>query len=274
MALLPEQPDANLLHCKIVCHLLLVITSILVTFSNLSTSAAMHTDDPVLEGETQPGKFGRQITRESVSQQAYKALRNSLMRSRLKPGQKLLARQVADELGISVTPVRESLLRLVSEHALDMDDRGTVMVPNLALERCIEIRDLRMVIEGEGAARAALTATEHDINELMKIHHRYVETESSSNFATALAENENFHFGLCHLAKSPVLFRMVENLWMQFGPILSYLYDGRERPFHGQKHGHVLVLEALRKRDSALARQAISDDILIGGKALLEKLQS
>jgi DNA-binding GntR family transcriptional regulator len=274
MAFLPEQPDANLLHCKIVCHLLLVITSILVTFSNLSTSAAMHTDDPVLEGETQPGKFGRQITRESVSQQAYKALRNSLMRSRLKPGQKLVARQVADELGISVTPVRESLLRLVSEHALDMDDRGTVMVPNLALERCIEIRDLRMVIEGEGAARAALTATEHDINELMKIHHRYVETESSSNFATALAENENFHFGLCHLAKSPVLFRMVENLWMQFGPILSYLYDGRERPFHGQKHGHVLVLEALRKRDSALARQAISEDILIGGKALLEKLQS
>jgi DNA-binding GntR family transcriptional regulator len=233
----------------------------------------MLTDDPVVAGGTQLGQFGRQIIRESVSQQAYKALRNSLMRSRLKPGQKLIARQVADELGISVTPVRESLLRLVSEHALDMDDRGTVVVPMLALERCVEIRDLRMVLEGEGAARAALTATEHEIDELMKIHQRYVETESSSNFATALAENENFHFGLCQLANSPVLFRMVENLWMQFGPILSYLYDGKERPFHGQKHGHILVLEGLRNRDPALARQAISQDILVGGKALLEKLR-
>jgi DNA-binding GntR family transcriptional regulator len=230
-------------------------------------------DNPDLAEDTRPGQFGRQIRKESVSQQAYMALRNSLMRSRLKPGQKLIARQVADELGISVTPVRESLLRLVSEHALNIDDRGTVVVPTLALERCVEIRDLRMLLEGEGAARAALTATEQEVDELMVIHERYVKTESSNNFTTALAENENFHFGLCRLARSPVLFRMVENMWMQFGPILSYLYDGKERPFHGQKHGHILVLEGLRNRDPALTRQAIVQDILVGGKALLERLQ-
>src|SRR6516162_5805367 len=116
------------------------------------------------------------------------------MRSRLKPGQKLVARQVADELGISVTPVRESLLRLVSENALSLDDRGTVVVPVLTLERCIEIRDLRMLIEGEGAAHAAKLATDADIDELLAIHGRYTQTENEDNFAMALAENENFHF--------------------------------------------------------------------------------
>ncbi|WP_031337760.1 GntR family transcriptional regulator, partial [Rhodopseudomonas sp. B29] len=68
------------------------------------------------DGDLQSHPFGRPISKESVSQQAYAAIRDSLMRSRLKPGQKLVARQVADELGISVTPVRESLLRLASEH--------------------------------------------------------------------------------------------------------------------------------------------------------------
>ena len=63
------------------------------------------TDALSTDGEAGSGQFGRQITKESVSQQAYVAIRNSLMRSRLKPGQKLVARQVADELGISVTPV-------------------------------------------------------------------------------------------------------------------------------------------------------------------------
>ncbi len=169
--------------------------------------------------------FGAQITRDSVSQQAYVAICNSLMRSRLKPGQKLVARQVADELGISVTPVRESLLRLVSEHALALDDRGTVVVPVLTLERCIEICDLRMLIEGEGAARAAKLATSAEVDELLAIHDRYAKTETLSNYAVALTENENFHFGLCRLANSPALFRIVENLWMQFGPILSHLYD-------------------------------------------------
>jgi DNA-binding GntR family transcriptional regulator len=228
---------------------------------------------PPLDIDGPSGRFGRPISKESLSQQAYQAIRSSLMRSRLKPGQKLIAREVARDLGISVTPVRESLLRLVSEHGLIMDERGTVMVPTLDLARCIEIRDLRTLVEGEGAARAARVATDAEIDELAAIHARYMETERIEDFSTALAENENFHFTLCRMAQSPALFRIVENLWMQFGPVLSYLYDGQGRPFRGQKHGHVLVIESLRKRDPELARQAITQDILVGGKAVLERLQ-
>ncbi len=226
-----------------------------------------------LDASDASGRFGRPINKESLSQQAYQAIRSSLMRSRLKPGQKLIAREVAADLGISVTPVRESLLRLVSEHGLVMDDRGSVMVPTLNLDRCVEIRDLRTLVEGEGAARAAQLATEADILELCAIHDRYLRTEQDEDFSAALAENENFHFALCRLARSPVLFRIVENLWMQFGPVLASLYEGRVRPFGGQKHGHVLVIESLRSRDPEMARRAITEDILIGGRSLLEKLR-
>ncbi|MGH6884324.1 MAG: GntR family transcriptional regulator, partial [Hypericibacter sp.] len=225
----------------------------------------------MLESGAPDHPFGGQISKESISQQAYGAIRHSLMRSRLRPGQKLIARQVAEELGISVTPVRESLLRLVSESALVMDERGTVMVPELNRDRCIEIRDLRTLVEGEGAARAATRATDAEIDELAAIHERYIETEKNDNFTAALAENENFHFGLCRLARSPALFRIVENLWMQFGPVLAFLYDGRSRPFHGETHGHILVIDCLRRHDAEMARKAITRDILIGGKALLEK---
>ena len=220
------------------------------------------------------GIFGGQISRESLSQQSYLALRGTLMRSRVKPGQKLIARQVAEEMGISVTPIRESLLRLVSEHALVMDDRGTVMVPELSVARCIEIRDLRMLNEGEGAARAARRATPEEIAGLEQCHQRYMATEGKRDFAGALAENENFHFSLCRMAQSPTLFRIVENLWMQFGPVLSYLYDSGARPFHGQVHGHLNVIDALRRHDPELARAAIGQDILIGGKAVLEKVKA
>ena len=226
----------------------------------------------MLESGAPDHPFGRQISKESISQQAYGAIRHSLMRSRLRPGQKLIARQVAEELGISVTPVRESLLRLVSESALVMDERGTVMVPELNRDRCIEIRDLRMLMEGEGAARAAAIATDAEIDELEAIHERYIETERNDDFTAALAENENFHFGVCRLARSPALFRIVENLWMQFGPVLAFLYDGRGRPFHGETHGHIFVIDALRRHDSEKAREALGRDILIGGKALLERL--
>jgi DNA-binding GntR family transcriptional regulator len=219
------------------------------------------------------GPFGRPINKESLSQQAYLAIRASLMHSRLQPGQKLIAREVAKDLGISVTPVRESLLRLVSEHGLVMDERGTVMVPKLDLDRCIEIRDLRILVEGEGAARAARLATPDQVDELVKIHERYLRTERDEDFATALIENQSFHFTLCNMGRSHVLSRIVENLWMQFGPILSHLYADRSRPFHGQKHAHILVIESLRERDSKAARAAITKDILVGGEALLARLQ-
>jgi DNA-binding GntR family transcriptional regulator len=234
----------------------------------------MTTSTSALDTKGPSGRFGRPISKESLSQQAYLAIRNSLMRSRLKPGQKLIAREVANDLGISVTPVRESLLRLVSEHGLVIDERGTVMVPTLDLDRCIEIRDLRTLVEGEGAARAAQVATDAEIDELAAIHDRYLRTESDEDFSGALAENENFHFALCRMARSPVLFRIVENLWIQFGPILSYLYEGRARPFGGRKHAHVLVIESLRARAPERAREAITQDILVGGRSLLEKLKA
>ncbi len=233
----------------------------------------MPNPNPVLETDDgRIGRFGGPISKESLSQQAYLVIRDSLMRSRLKPGRMLIAREVASDLGISVTPVRESLLRLVSEHGLVMDERGTVMVPTLDRDRCIEIRDLRVLTEGEGAARAARLATNTEIDELAVIHERYLQAEHDGDFTTALVANESFHFTLCRLAQSPVLFRIVENLWVQFGPVLAYIYQGRSRPFRGRKHGHILVIESLRERAPEKARQAISQDILVGGMAILDAL--
>lgn len=222
---------------------------------------------------SETGVFGGQINRESLSQQAYSAIRSSLKRSKLKPGEKLVVRQVADELGISVTPVRESLLRLVSEHALTMDERGTVVVPALSLERCTEIRGLRMMLEGEAAARAATRVTDAEIGELERIHKAYLATENEAAFEEALTQNENFHFTVCRIAASPVMFGLIENLWIQFGPVLSFIYDKGERPFHGNTHGHDQLIEALRNRDSEKAREAMARDILVGGQAIIERLE-
>lgn len=222
----------------------------------------------------EPSAFGGPISRESLSQRAYVAIRESLMRSRLRPGQKLVARQVADELNISVTPVRESLLRLVSEHALILDDRGTVVVPRMSLDRCIEIRDIRILNEGEGAARAAVLASDEDITRLEQIHERYKSIELQADYEAALTENENFHFMLCRLSGSKALFGIVENLWIQFGPILAYLYDDGKRPFYGETHAHTDVIKALRNRDPDMARKAIAHDIIRGGQVIIDRLSA
>ena len=80
-----------------------------------------------------------------------------------KPGQKLLLRPLAAELGISVTPFREALLQLVSEQALSADSSRSLAVPAIGLERFREIRDLRIELEGRAVEAAVRNTAESDL---------------------------------------------------------------------------------------------------------------
>lgn len=77
---------------------------------------------------------------------------------------------LSEELGISPTPIREAFARLVSERALVPGDRRSVRVPELDAERFLEIRELRLALEGIAAERAAARATEAEIDALEAVH--------------------------------------------------------------------------------------------------------
>lgn len=187
-------------------------------------------------------------------------LRAALVGGRLVPGQRLVHRQLAQGLGVSPTPVREALLRLVSEGALELDGRGVASVPRLAPARYEEIMDLRVELEGRAAARAALAADPAALAALEATHARLMAGRRAADGAVVLAENERFHFGVLALAELPVLRRVVESLWAQAGPTISLLY-GAPRPVPPAGHPHEDLLRALRARDPAAARAAVERDL-------------
>ena len=152
------------------------------------------------------------LVRDSLSGMAYEQIRAALMSSQLRPGQRLVLRALAAELGISPTPVREALLRLVSEHVLELDARGIVCVPELDLATYVEIRDLRIELEGRAAAAAALYATPEDIAALTKIHDRFLAAEAKGDAHAAGEANEELHATIYRLARMPVLLTLIEIL--------------------------------------------------------------
>ena len=197
---------------------------------------------------------------ETLAEKVYGRLRSALVGGRLVPGQKLVHRQLALELGVSPTPVREALLRLVSEGALDLDARGIAWVPRLPPDRYAEIMDLRVELEGRAAARAAGLVTAADIAALRAIHDRLMIGRNTMDGAIVLAENERFHFGVLAIARMPVLQRVVENLWTQAGPTISLL-SAVPRPLSPAGHPHDDVLRALEEHDPAAARAAVERDL-------------
>ncbi|MBV1795893.1 GntR family transcriptional regulator [Siccirubricoccus sp. G192] len=199
----------------------------------------------------------REVT---LTEKVYGRLRSALVGGRLVPGQKLVHRQLAAELGVSLTPVREALLRLVSEGALDLDARGIAWVPQLLPERYEEIMELRIELEGRAAARAAALATPEQIEALRAIHARLMQARRAGDAATVLAENERFHFGVIEIARMPVLRRVVENLWTQAGPTISLL-STVPRPVSPAGHPHDDLLQALDAHDAAAAGAAVERDL-------------
>jgi len=170
-------------------------------------------------------------------------------------------RRIAEELGTSITPVREAIFRLVSEQALVMSAATSVQVPYLSPDALREIRCIRMELEGLAAAQAALRITNGQIRELEAIQRRFVAAVRTDAKQASL-HNREFHFALLRIAAMPKLEVIVENLWTLMGPLLSVFHD--TVPVHriaGKDHPHYDVLAAMRAHDPARARDAIVRDI-------------
>jgi len=205
--------------------------------------------------------------KENLYAQTYRIIRKALMAGQFPPGQILRLRPLADELGISVTPVREALLRLVSERALVSDTSRALRVPLVEVPRFREIRDLRIMLEGKAAEIAAGNATEAIVQTLETLQERLREHRHARDFRGALAINEEFHFTVYGLADMPVLYSLIEGLWVQIGPILTRIFDVADSRIVTD-HPHDGVISAFRARDGAAARIAIETDIMWAARHL------
>jgi DNA-binding GntR family transcriptional regulator len=206
------------------------------------------------------------LIKEGLGAQVYQHLRHDLMAGRYQPGQKLKLRDLADQLGTSVTPVREALARLVSDHVLVQVDYRSVWVAVMDLDRFDEVRELRLDLEGKGAEHAARCATQADIAALQSTHARLLDARRRDCYPDILSANQEFHLSLCRAARMPVLLQLVETLWVQCGPLMHGMT--RWPVMKPRKHPHVAIIEALQAHDGGAARAALQQDIMMSTDAL------
>jgi len=210
------------------------------------------------------------LVKENLGAQILQQLREELMAGFYEPGQKLKLRDIAARFGVSVTPVREALGRLVSEQALVQLDHRSVCVPVMDLARYDEVRDLRLELEGLAAARAAECGAPGTAAALREIHARLVAARAQGCAAAIMRENERFHRTVCEAAGMPMLRQLVETLWLQCGPLMHGMT--RWPVARPAQHPHLDLIAAVQARDGARAREAMRRDILMSTDALRQYL--
>jgi len=211
------------------------------------------------------------LGRETLSESAYTTLCAALMQGRFAPGQRLKIRELAAQLGTSVTPVRDAILRLAQDEALAFRSARDIRVPLISLSRYLEIRAIRLQLEGLAAAEAARHATHGDIAGLETLLARQETALTAADWQTGLAANQEFHFRLATIGRMQVLPAILQRLWLQMGPLIgeAYIKGGRTMIDH-----HYPLLAALRTRSAAAATAAIQHDITEGGQGILAYLSA
>jgi DNA-binding GntR family transcriptional regulator len=196
----------------------------------------------------------------SMRGQVYDSLHDALTAGRFTPGQKLSFRFIAGTLGVSLTPVREAIRRLVAEGAFEMRPNRSVRVPLMTRDKILELRDIRMVVEGLAAAKAASVATREQVAQLRRIANELLVARGRGDTAADRAKIREFHFSLYAIAGQPTLLRVIEGLWLQTGPYMNLLYPDFIASPRGPER-RLRILKALQIHDALTARREIEADI-------------
>ncbi len=119
----------------------------------------------------------------NLSARAYYSIREGLIAGNFKPGERLIMQDLAERLGTSVTPVREACLRLVSERGLELRSGRFATVPALTRSRYLEVRTIRIALEGLAAEMATQNVTEADLVKLTGLHQQFDEADRKGAIA-------------------------------------------------------------------------------------------
>lgn len=204
---------------------------------------------------------------DTLADRAYEQLRHALTTGSFHPGQKLTIRKIAAVLGISATPARDAISRLLSERVLESGPNRTVSVPMLDREKVRHIYLLRRSLEGMAAELAAPNIDAATIEALERTQLALIAALDRNDYKRVLSENEEFHFGIYRRAEVPLLVETIEALWLKLGPSLNLLYPSYNHDRKGVSH-HLATIRALRAGDAAAVRAAIESDLRDGEQEL------
>lgn len=204
----------------------------------------------------------------SQVERAYHAIKAGILEGRYAPGDPLSEPVLAVACGMSRTPIREGLSRLQAEHYLDRVAGRGYFVARVTLQAIRDTFDVRRVLEGASAARAAELATEADVARLRHLAHFPI---ADGDYREAERANARFHLAIAAAARNRLALELIERclaridrfmaLGISFGPFQA-----------GATEAHLSVVDAIARQDGDAARRCMEEHLDWGSRGMEEAL--
>ncbi|NLY89719.1 MAG: GntR family transcriptional regulator [Firmicutes bacterium] len=190
----------------------------------------------------------------------FEALREAIITGQLPPGERLMEIQLAEELGVSRTPVREAIRKLELEGLVAMVPRKGAYVSGISLKDLIEVFEIRSALEGLAAALAAERITDEELDELERHLVKAAEVIERSDLSGMVEIDTKFHSLLYRASRNERLAHTINNLREQIQRFrqTSLSYPGRMKIALDE---HKAIVEAISARNPELARELAQEHV-------------
>jgi DNA-binding GntR family transcriptional regulator len=188
----------------------------------------------------------------------YNKLRQSIIKGKLKPGQKVVMAELAKAFGLSETPVREAIRRLESEGYIDFTPHMGAIVTKIDEGELVEIYLIRIALEALATRLAIPHITDKDIEFLNKKNHEMEMAIQQNRYEILAGINKLFHLRIYKAAPFPRLYKMICDLWDTFERWPSVFSYVPERAAASVEE-HKKIIQALRARDMDQADRLIKE---------------
>jgi len=209
----------------------------------------------------------------SLAESAYRTMRQRILDNVWPPGFRALEQELALELGMSRTPVREALIRLQNEGLVEVVPRHGVSVLPVSADDMRDIYEMLTALESTAAELAVRRRPgEAQLKPLLHASREMRRALKADDLEAWAAADESFHRHLVALSGNRLLIDAVQNCWDRAHRARMVTLRMRPKPTHST-HEHMEVVEKIRAGDARAAFEVHRAHRERGGRELLAILE-
>lgn len=200
----------------------------------------------------------------------FESMREAILTGVLQPGERLMEIQLAEEMGVSRTPVREAIRKLELENFVVMIPRKGAYVAGVSSKDVADVFEIRSALEGLAAGLAAERITEDELEQMERVLF-YKANEEEVNLEQIVKTDTDFHALVYAASRNERLIQILANLREQIQRFraTSLAVPGRNKLAIEE---HRMIVDALRRHDSEEAQTLAMAHIVTAENVMFEVL--
>ncbi|MBP1760302.1 MAG: transcriptional regulator [Firmicutes bacterium] len=200
----------------------------------------------------------------------FESMREAILSGVLQPGERLMEIQLAEEMGVSRTPVREAIRKLELENFVVMIPRKGAYVAGVSSKDVADVFEIRSALEGLAAGLAAERITEDELEQMERVLF-YRANEGELDLEQIVKSDTDFHALVYKASRNDRLIQILENLREQIQRFraTSLAVPGRNKLALEE---HRMIVEALRNHDSEEAQALAMAHIVTAENVMFDVL--